>query len=61
MQLADGSVDDGKLLSTLRANARDTEVFDMAALAREAGTVISAVMLGAVAATGLLPFARAAY
>jgi indolepyruvate ferredoxin oxidoreductase beta subunit len=61
MQLADGRVDDGKLLSTLRANARDAEMFDMAALAREAGTVISAVMLGAVAATGLLPFARAAY
>jgi indolepyruvate ferredoxin oxidoreductase beta subunit len=61
MQLADGRVADDKLLATLRTNARDAEVLDMAALAREAGTVISAVMFGAIAATRLLPFPRAAY
>jgi indolepyruvate ferredoxin oxidoreductase beta subunit len=36
-------------------------VLDLAALAREAGTVVSAVMLGAIAGSGLLPFAREHY
>ena len=61
MQPGDGRVDDVALLGTLQRHARAVEVFDMAALAREAGTVISAVMLGAAAASGLLPFAREAY
>ena len=33
----------------------------MGAVAREAGTVVSAVMLGAIAGSGLFPFAREAY
>ena len=61
MQLGDGRVADDALLATLRTHARDAEVFDMTALAREAGTVISAVMFGALAASALLPFPRAAY
>lgn len=59
MQPADGRVSDERLLHTLRTHARDAEVLDMGALAREAGTVISAVMFGAVAASGRLPFGRA--
>lgn len=61
MQPGDGRIDDTALLATLQRHARAVEVFDMAALAREAGTVISAVLLGAVAASGLLPFPRDAY
>jgi indolepyruvate ferredoxin oxidoreductase beta subunit len=61
MQLADGRVDDDRLLATLQAHAREADVLDMAALAGQAGTAISAVMLGAIAATGLLPFPRTAY
>ena len=33
----------------------------MGAVAREAGTVVSAVMLGAIAGSGLFPFPREAY
>jgi indolepyruvate ferredoxin oxidoreductase, beta subunit len=34
-------------------------VLDMAGMAQQAGTVVSAVMLGAIAGSGLLPFERA--
>ncbi|MCI1192197.1 indolepyruvate oxidoreductase subunit beta family protein [Calidifontimicrobium sp. SYSU G02091] len=61
MQPGDGRVGDAALLATLQRHARAAEVFDMSALARETGTVISAVLLGAIAASGVLPFAREAY
>jgi indolepyruvate ferredoxin oxidoreductase beta subunit len=61
MQPGDGRVGDAALLATLQRHARAAEVFDMSTLAREAGTVISAVLLGAIAASGVLPFAREAY
>ena len=35
--------------------------FDMAALARDAGTVVSAVMFGAIAGSRVLPFGRGAF
>jgi len=56
MQLADGRADSGELLKVLQAFSRAHHVFDMGAVAREAGTVVSAVMLGAIAGSGLLPF-----
>jgi indolepyruvate ferredoxin oxidoreductase beta subunit len=65
MHMADGRVPDEALLAVLRSTARELEVTDMAALAAQGGTVISAVMLGALAgwgqASGRLPFARSAY
>lgn len=61
MQMADGRLDAASLLAALQRHSRASEVFDMTAMAREAGTVISAVMLGAIAASGVLPFARDAY
>jgi indolepyruvate ferredoxin oxidoreductase, beta subunit len=61
MQLGDGRVTDDTLLGSLPPHARDVEVLDMARLAREAGTAISAVMLGALACSGVLPFPRSAY
>jgi indolepyruvate ferredoxin oxidoreductase beta subunit len=61
MQLADGRLSDAALLATLQQHCRAAEVLDLASLAREAGTAISAVLLGAVAASGLLPFPRSAY
>jgi indolepyruvate ferredoxin oxidoreductase beta subunit len=45
----------------VKAFSREHHVFDMSAAAREAGTVVSAVMLGAIAGSGLFPFSRAAY
>lgn len=61
MQLADGRTDSAELLGVVRACSREHHVFDMGAVARECGTVVSAVMLGAVAASGLFPFPRTAY
>jgi indolepyruvate ferredoxin oxidoreductase beta subunit len=61
MQLADGRAPSARLLEVVRAFSREAHVFDMAARAREAGTAISAVMLGAIAASGVLPFAREHY
>jgi len=65
MAQADGRLDDAALLAVLRQQAAGLDVLDMAALARQHGTVISAVMFGALAgwavASGRLPFARADY
>ncbi|HWP11719.1 MAG TPA: indolepyruvate oxidoreductase subunit beta family protein [Ramlibacter sp.] len=61
MQLADGRSDSAELLGVVQAFSREHCSFDMAALAQEAGTVVSAVMLGAIAGSGLFPFERADY
>ena len=61
MPLGDGRVEADTLLQLLREHSREHHVLDLNALAREAGTVVSAVMLGAFAASGLLPFAREHY
>jgi indolepyruvate ferredoxin oxidoreductase, beta subunit len=61
MQLGDGRIDSDRLLGVVRAHSRAHNVFDMGQVAREAGTIVSAVMLGAVAGSGLFPFKRADY
>lgn len=61
MQLGDGRLGDTTLQAALQEHARRLEVLDLAQLAREAGTVVSAVLLGAVAASGVLPMKREAY
>jgi indolepyruvate ferredoxin oxidoreductase beta subunit len=61
MQLGDGRADSEQLLQVVRGFSRQHQVLDMGALAREAGTVVSAVMLGAVAGSGLFPFTREQY
>lgn len=61
MQMGDGRLSDAALLGTLQRHARAAEVLDLTTMAREAGTVISAVLLGAIAASGVLPFERATY
>jgi indolepyruvate ferredoxin oxidoreductase beta subunit len=61
MQLGDGRLADGALLRIVQEQSREAEAFDMAAVARETGTVISAVLFGAIAASGCLPFPRDAY
>ena len=58
MQLADGRIDEQQLLQLVQRFSRSHQVFDMAALARECGTVVSAVLLGAIAGSGLFPFER---
>ena len=61
MQLGDGRIDSERLLGVVQAHSRAHNVFDMGAVAREAGTIVSAVMLGAVAGSELFPFKRSDY
>jgi indolepyruvate ferredoxin oxidoreductase, beta subunit len=61
MQLADGRADSAELLKIVKAFSREHHVFDMGAVAKETGTIVSAVMLGAIAGSGLFPFRREDY
>jgi indolepyruvate ferredoxin oxidoreductase beta subunit len=61
MQLGDGRTDAAQLLKLVQQFSRAHQVFDMAGMAIEAGTVVSAVMLGAIAGSGLFPFRREDY
>ncbi len=61
MQLGDGRTDNAPLLDLVRSHSRQHHVFDMGEIARQSGTIVSAVMLGAIAGSGLFPFTRAAY
>ncbi|MBC7379728.1 MAG: indolepyruvate oxidoreductase subunit beta family protein, partial [Burkholderiaceae bacterium] len=61
MHLGDGRADDANLAEVVRAMSREHHVFDMGAVAQGAGTIVSAVMLGAIAGSGLFPFPRASY
>jgi indolepyruvate ferredoxin oxidoreductase, beta subunit len=57
----DGIGDAAAVYAAGQAAAQTFVAVDMAALAEEAGSAISAVLLGALAAVGTLPFPRAAY
>ena len=59
--LGDGRVDAPSLLGHAQGAARKFTGFDMAQLAEQSGSVISAVLFGAVAATQALPFTRAQF
>jgi indolepyruvate ferredoxin oxidoreductase beta subunit len=59
--LADGREDPVALLAGCREAARQLVAFDMAALADATGSVLSAVLFGALAGSGALPFPRAAF
>lgn len=61
MQLGDGRADPADMLKLVQQFSRQHQVFDMAAVAKDAGTVVSAVMLGAIAGSGLFPFKREDY
>jgi indolepyruvate ferredoxin oxidoreductase beta subunit len=61
MQLADGRASDEELLEIVGNYSRAHQAFDMSAVARDAGTVVSAVLMGAIAGSELLPFPREAF
>ena len=61
MQMGDGRADSTALLATLQRHARGVELLDMGAMAAAAQTAISAVLFGAIAASGVLPFARSVF
>ena len=58
--MGDGRLDSERIVKAAQTLARRAQLFDMQRLAREAGTVISAVMFGALAGSGTLPLPRAA-
>jgi len=59
--LGDGRADDAAVLDTLRQAAKKLVLFDMNRAAEDTASVISAVLFGALAGSGALPFARDAY
>jgi indolepyruvate ferredoxin oxidoreductase beta subunit len=59
--MADGRVDETALFEGCRSAAKSFYAFDMAALAEASGSVISAVLFGALAGARALPFERTAF
>ena len=57
----DGRTPSEQLLATARANAKRLVALDMAQIAEGQGAHISAVVLGAIAGAGVLPFANETY
>jgi indolepyruvate ferredoxin oxidoreductase, beta subunit len=54
----DGRIDSKKLLAALQQVGQRALLFDMAQLAQQSGTVINAVLFGAMAGCGTLPLSR---
>jgi indolepyruvate ferredoxin oxidoreductase beta subunit len=59
--MGDGRASSDELIAHAQSAARRFVRFDMARAADEAGSVISAVLFGALAGTGALPFSRAQF
>jgi len=60
MQMADGRFDSDKVVAAGGLLAKKAVMFDMRKLAQESGTVINAVLFGAMAGSGVLPLSREA-
>jgi indolepyruvate ferredoxin oxidoreductase beta subunit len=60
MQMADGRFPEERVLAAARQLSKSAVLFDMRQLARENGTVINAVLFGAIAGCGALPLPREA-
>jgi indolepyruvate ferredoxin oxidoreductase beta subunit len=58
MQMADGRFDSSRVVGAAAQLARRSVLFDMRKLAQESGTVINAVLFGAMAGSGVLPLSR---
>ena len=58
MQMADGRFDSARVVEAARHLAKSSVLFDMRKLAQESGTVINAVLFGAMAGSGVLPLSR---
>jgi len=60
MQMADGRFDSARVVEAGRQLAKKAVLFDMRKLAQDSGTVINAVLFGAMAGSGALPLPREA-
>jgi indolepyruvate ferredoxin oxidoreductase beta subunit len=58
MQMADGRFESSRVLDAAAQLAKSAVLFDMRKLAQESGTVINAVLFGAMAASDVLPLSR---
>ena len=58
MQMGDGRFDSERVIAAGRQLARQAVLFDMRKLAQDSGTVINAVLFGAMAGSGVLPLPR---
>ena len=59
MAMGDGRADPGRIVKAANELAQRAILFDMAEATARSGTVISAVMFGAIAGSGVLPLSRA--
>jgi indolepyruvate ferredoxin oxidoreductase, beta subunit len=59
--LGNGIADSAAVLAALKSEARRLVSFDMDEVCAQTGCVVSSVLLGALAASGALPFARESY
>ena len=57
--MGDGRLDQDRLIKTVTEHARETLLIDMDALAKQSGSIVNAVMLGAIAGSGRLPLTAA--
>ena len=53
--MGDGRFDQDRLVKVIKEHAKDALLIDMDALAKQSGSIINAVMLGAIAGCGRLP------
>ena len=60
MQMADGRFDSERVIEAGGQLAKQAVLFDMRKLAQDSGTVINAVLFGAMAGSGVLPLTREA-
>lgn len=60
MQMADGRFESDRVRDAAAQLAKSAVLFDMRKLAQESGTVINAVLFGAMAGSGVLPLSREA-
>ena len=56
--LGDGIIDQSPVLETAEQVSKKLVAFDMESVANETGSIVSAVMFGAIAASSALPFSR---
>jgi indolepyruvate ferredoxin oxidoreductase beta subunit len=61
MPMGDGRLDTQPLLDLVKQFSHESQVWDFSAMAKEQGTMVSAVMLGVIAASGVFPMAREHY
>ena len=56
--MGDGRFDQDRLIKIIKEHAKDALLVDMGSLAEQSGSIINAVMLGAIAGCGRLPLRR---